>query len=169
MTTRRFRVITTDGGRPNANFVQGLCGRHLANRQRCQRAEIAATHRLSAFIDVQTRYWTQPGGDQSAFYYSRGGDHYAMTTLAQSLALAGRCRGARRWRRCSAASKPARVELCCCVSLFLLLSRYAGDLQHAGIGVYSRVPYRGSLVILFIITDTGAVGAVDFHHHSQPV
>lgn len=171
MPTRRS-VRITDGSEPNtANFVQGYV-EGSGSYGRCSVPKTGET--FEPLIDVQTRYWFNPAAISQHFIIP-GAVTIIMTVIGAiltSLVIA------REWERGTMeallSTEVTRVELLLCKLIpYYFLGMLAMLLCMLVAVFILGVPYRGSLVVLFLspacFTQHAGDGAAHLHHHPQPV
>lgn len=144
--------VITDGSEPNtANFVQGYVEGIWQIWQQ-QRAEDRGDT-FEPLIDVQTRYWFNPAAISQHFIIP-GAVTIIMTVIG---AILTSLVVAREWERGTMeallSTEVTRVELLLCKLIPYYFLGMLAMLLCMLVSVFILgVPYRGSLVILFIIT-----------------
>ena len=165
--------VITDGSEPNtANFVQGMSKGSWQIWQ-MQRAEDNG-QTFEPLIDVQTRYWFNLAAISQHFIIP-GAVTIIMTVIGAILTRWWwRENGnAAPWRLCS--TEITRTELVLCKLIPYYFLGMLAMLLCMLVSVFILgVPYRGSLLILFLspacfFTQYPGDGAADFHDYPQPV
>lgn len=164
--------VITDGSEPNtANFVQGYV-EGIWQIWQMQRAEDNG-QTFEPLIDVQTRYWFNPAAISQHFIIP-GAVTIIMTVIG---AILTSLVVAREWERGTMeallSTEITRTELLLCKLILITFSGSAMLLCMLVSVFILGVPYRGSLLILFLspacFTQYHGDGAADFHDYPQPV